>query len=270
MKRNETTSTRRDFVAQLGGVAVGLAATGFSAGPALAGGSQGNSDRVGASVAHGLVRPVARSRPQRRRVQPAGRGARLCLCRADPLRGSRSRGCPAIARCGGCSATSTGSRSPAARKGYAWDAVANAALASILRSLIPTAGPGGAPCSRSPGGAFRAQVPPSRLAARPRPVGAARPQGGRRRLRMVGGRRRPSRDTSATSRRYSPPAGPGSVGPDAAELPHGTAALLGRQPVLRDSQRRRAARPETTLRTRRQAALRSDGRRGRSTTPSTR
>jgi hypothetical protein len=79
MKENETTWTRRDFVARLGGAAVGLAAAGLPGAPALAGRRAWTGGRADASVATAwfdlslvLVRGAAglspRSRPEPSRM----------------------------------------------------------------------------------------------------------------------------------------------------------------------------------------------------------
>ena len=268
MKRNETTSTRRDFVAQLGGVAVGLAAAGFSAGPALAGGSQGKADRVGASVATAwfdlsldLVRSAGGFSPPVAARAFAYAGLTLYEAVVPGMPGYRSLrrvfgdldGLP-VARGG---------------KGYAWDAVANAALASILRSLIPTAGPAELHALAALEARFERRF---RRAVSPRVLDRS-VRRGRKVADAVfawsagdGGHQGYLRNFPP----YSPPAGPGLWVPTPPSSLTALQPFWGGEPVLRDPQRRRAAarRPPSVLGGKRLCV--PDGRRGRSTTPSTR
>jgi hypothetical protein len=139
MTHADTTWTRRDFVARLGGAAVGLAASGLSAERALGGGHPGGGDHDGAIVPTAwfdlsldLVRSAGGFSPPVAARAFAYAGMTLYEAVAPGMPGYRSledlfgdlEGLP---RAGG--------------RGHDWPTTANAALASILRSLISTAGP---------------------------------------------------------------------------------------------------------------------------------
>jgi hypothetical protein len=139
MHENEQSWTRRDFVARLGGAAVGLGAIGFSAVPAL-GGRQLGGARAGAAVPTAwfdlsldLVRSAAGFSPPVAARAFAYAGMTLYEAVEPGMPGYRSlrRLFPDLndlPRADG-------------RREFDWETVANAALATIFRSLIPTAGP---------------------------------------------------------------------------------------------------------------------------------
>jgi hypothetical protein len=132
--------TRRDFVKRLGGAAVGLAAGGLAVGPALAGPTHWSRDRADASVPTAwfdlsldLVRGAAGFSPPVAARAFAYAGLTLYEAVVPGMPGYRSLDhlfgdLDGLPRAGN-------------RRRYDWATTANAALASILRSLIPTAGP---------------------------------------------------------------------------------------------------------------------------------
>jgi hypothetical protein len=130
--------TRRAFVAGVSGAAVGIAAGGVSAVPAMATGKRRGADRVSAEVptawfdlSLALVRSASGFSPPVASRAFAYAGLTLYEAVVPGMDGYRSigkvfrglNGLPHIRD-----------------ERYDWEAAANAALASILRSLIPTAG----------------------------------------------------------------------------------------------------------------------------------
>jgi PAP2 superfamily len=139
MSRHETTWTRRDFVARLGGAAIGLAAGGLTAAPALARGLETLGDRAGATV------PTAWFDLSLALVRSAGGFSPPVAARAFAYAGltlyeAVAPGMPGYRSLGNVFEDLDGLPT-AGRARYDWETAANAALASILRSLIPTAGP---------------------------------------------------------------------------------------------------------------------------------
>jgi PAP2 superfamily len=140
MHESDHSWTRRDFVARLGGAAVGLAATGLTAAPALARGPAGSAVAVDATVPTAwfdlsldLVRSAAGFSPPVAARAFAYAGMTLYEAVVPGMPGYRSLG-SLFEDFDGLPYAGSG-------RGYDWAATANAALASILRSLIPTAGP---------------------------------------------------------------------------------------------------------------------------------
>ena len=138
MNEQETHWTRRDFVARLGGAAVGLAAAGLPAAPALAGRAGENTDGVAAAVPTAwfdlsldLVRSAAGFSPPVAARAFAYAGLTLYEAVVPGMPGYRSLehlfGDLELPRAG--------------NGRHDWPTTANAALASIFRRLIPTAGP---------------------------------------------------------------------------------------------------------------------------------
>jgi PAP2 superfamily len=138
MGEKETHWTRRDFVARLGGAAVGLAAAGLPAAPALAGRAGEKADDVNAAVPTAwfdlsldLVRSAAGFSPPVAARAFAYAGLTLYEAVVPGMRGYRSLehlfGDLELPRAG--------------NGRHDWPTTANAALASIFRRLIPTAGP---------------------------------------------------------------------------------------------------------------------------------
>jgi PAP2 superfamily len=130
--------SRRDFIGQLGGAAVGLAVGGLSAAPAAAARPPRGAHRFSAEVPTAwfdlslrLVQSATGFSPPVASRAFAYSGLALYESVAPGMPGSRS-----LAR------LFTGLRGlpRAERDTYDWPTVANAALASILKSLVPTAG----------------------------------------------------------------------------------------------------------------------------------
>jgi PAP2 superfamily len=140
MERNETNWTRRDFVARLGGAALGLAVGGLAATPAAAERLGPSGHRIGAAV------PTAWFDLSLAFVRSAGGFSPPVAARAFAYTGltlyeAVVPGMPGHRSLGTVFDDLEGLPSARSAPGYDWETAANAALASILRSLIPTAGP---------------------------------------------------------------------------------------------------------------------------------
>ncbi len=136
MEWNNSTWTRRDFVARLGGAALGLAVGGVAATPGLAGGGT----PIGAAVptawfdlSLSLVRSAGGFSPPVAARAFAYAGLTLYEAVVPGMPGYRSL----------ATVFEDLDSLPAAgnARAYDYEIAANAALASVLRSLIPTAGP---------------------------------------------------------------------------------------------------------------------------------
>jgi hypothetical protein len=136
----------------------------------------------------GVVRSLASPRPKRERLQPTGRFARFRLCRADALRGGRTRDVP-------LSLTGTAFRRPRRPPGGAWEGLQLAGRCQRragvhLREPDSHRRSGRAGRGGGLGSTLRAPFPPCAPARHFPPFGASRPRGRRGGLRLVAGRRR--------------------------------------------------------------------------------
>jgi len=130
---------RRDFVARLGGAALGLAVGGVAATPGLAGRLAPGGKRIGAAVPtawFGLSLPLVRS---------AGGFSPPVAARAFAYAGltlyeAVVPGMPGYRSLGAVFDDLDGLPAAGSARGCDWELAANAALASILRGLVPTAG----------------------------------------------------------------------------------------------------------------------------------
>jgi hypothetical protein len=267
MNENETSWTRRDFVTRLGGAAVGLAAAGLSAPPALAGRSNGGAGRVSAAVPTAwfdlsldLVRSASGFSPPVAARAFAYAGLTLYEAVVPGMRGYRSLarvfrdldGLPRADR----------------TKRYDWPTVANAALAAILESLIPTAGDAELDALTALETRFlrrRGRMVPPAVLARSVERGLDVAETIFAWSRGDGGHQGYLRNFPP----YSPPAGPGLWVPTPPAFSSALQPFWGGNRCLAITNGART-RPATIRPTRRRRARGSGGRRARSTIPSTR